>query len=340
MGGTRLLTTAFGAAAVISLVPLTGLSNVVNGFDSLNNYGKPSNGYGGTIPPLDLVREITASTASADFADNNVAYNAASEWYSNKLQVMNVDTKASYLACAEYNRGHEAVTSLREYYSASAVQPVINTKERGSCFLVAASARDAIGMLTDPGRFSLVSAGPLVPTLKIAPGMLEHQTMSADSIADSSGPIDVPATRLRTTHGERMQLPNVRGLSVRLAPGVLPVDDQPEASTTLHSWLAEIMSEDFDMFSTNFWSDPAAPGGPSGHVADHEEGLIRIREWTRAAEVVHTLAEKHGKSPGEVCRLGGTSLHHVDDDLFVVEGERRNRLKNSYTLGLTTCKLT
>ena len=319
MVGTRLVSTAFGAAALTPLLlSLAGFMAGVDAFEGLQRDNKPSNnnGYGGTIPALELVREITSSTAFADFAFNDVAYAAASQWYSDHLRLGDVEARAPYLVCAEYNHGQEAVALLQQRYSASAIQPISNSKERGlSCFLVTASTQDAVSMLSDPEQFNLVTAGPFVPTLKIAPGMLEYQGSPGESF-------DGSATGLRTSHGERMKLSNVRGLSVRLAPGVLPAHDESGADDALiHRWLTGLMSDEFDMFSTNFWTDPEAPAGPSGHVADHEEGIVRIREWTRAAVVVHTLAEEYGKSPGEVCSLGRTTLRYVDDDLLVVEGE-------------------
>lgn len=276
------------------------------------------------LPSLELVQGILASTASADFASNaSATYNAAHEWYEQKLLLAGGDTKASHLVCSEYASGQSALTSLTHHFSATAVHPVANSELQGSCFLVTVSAEQSVKdvLLEISDGFNLVSTCPLLPMLKIAPGILEHPSSSASPPPNTNTTTSNTPLKLRTRYGMGMQLENVRGLSVRLFPGVLPHRDS-SAATFLKELQVELTSDTFSMHRDVFWSDPAAPRGANGEhvVSDSLEGAIRVHEWTRAADVVHGLAVKNWTTAGEVCGLGRARMSYVDSELFIIEG--------------------
>ena len=254
---------------------------------------------------LDKVHKITVSSASTDFAtDNSAGYIAASKWCGERLRRDVVrNSRAPYMVCAEYSEGREALTSLETNFGMSAIQRVSNSEAAGSCFIVTASPSAATDMLSTPGTLSLLSAGPFLPSLKLASGLLDHGL----ELSDLPG-------RLRSTYGADVLLDGVHGLTVRLSPGILPLTrGEPRAREFVRSWHDEIMKT-ASVKSLSFWSDP-----------DFDRSALdktRVREWSRAAAVVDDLASKDGRPVGEVCKLGNLRrMHHVGDDLLKVEGE-------------------
>lgn len=266
-------------------------------------------------PPLSLVKDVLTSTANNDFVNNHSAYLAASDWHIRKLSRCSDDAKAPYLVCADYRDGRQALTALRQQWSRSAVQPVANSNAHGSCFLLTVRPSEASTLLSSPSTFYLTNAGPVIPTVKLASGLLDYGP-SVDPVSDQND----GSTPLRVTYGEQMKLGGVRGLTVRLSPGVLPIGDS-SAKVFLRDWRTGLMSDETDVHAASFWSDPDAPHDIDGHhVAGHAAGMTRVREWNKAAAVIHDLAAEQGRSPGETCQWQRLKVHQVDHDLLLVEG--------------------
>ncbi|CAN0059252.1 unnamed protein product [Scytosiphon promiscuus] len=271
------------------------------------------------LPPklhaVDLakIQKITQSSASHDFAGGERAYAAACNWYAERLlQDGGEGRRAPHLVCADYPEGHRALVSLENAFSKSAIHRVSNSEDDGSCFIVTASPVVGAALVDAPQRFSLQSAAPLLPSLKLATGLVDHgidtpsrlQTVDAEA-ADRSA-------RLRSTYGEAVSHDNVRGLSVRLSPGILPLASDLLARVFVRDWQADLMSETVTMSTASFWSDPGADRTA--------QDKTRVREWSRAAAVVEDLVSKHGRPVGEICGLARLKMHHVGDDLLLVEG--------------------
>ena len=253
---------------------------------------------------LEKIHQITVSSASADFATENTAgYDAASKWYGERLRRDAArDSRAPYIVCAEYNDGRQALTSLESNFGKSAIHRVSNSETNGSCFIVTASPSAATDMLSAPEALSLLSAGPFLPSMKLASGLLDH----GSDVSDRSG-------RLRSTYGEHVSPDNVRGFHVRLSPGVLPANaGESVTGNFVRSWHDDLM-QTVSVSGMSFWTDP-----------DLDRSVLdktRAREWSRAATVVDGLASKHSQSVGEICKLGKLRVHHAGDDLLLVEGE-------------------
>ena len=257
---------------------------------------------------LEKIQKITVSSASTDFAAGfSAGYEVASKWYGERLRRdIPGESKAPYLVCAEYSDGREALNALETNFGGSALHRVSNSETDGSCFIVTVSPSAATDMISAPETFSLLSAGPILPSLKLASGLVDH----GSDVSDSSG-------RLRSTYGERVSPDNVRGLSVRLSPGILPLKiGESFAGDFIHGWRESLMQTG-SVRSMSFWSDP-----------DVDRSVLdktRVREWSRAATVVDDLASKHSRSVGEICKLDNLRMHHVGDDLLLVEGESTRR---------------
>lgn len=254
---------------------------------------------------LSKVQQILVSSVSADFADDSAAYTAASNWYGERL----VDDagghgfKAPYIGCAEYGEGRHALASLENTFGKSAIHRVSNSKAGGSCFIMTASPAVAAPMLAAPETFGLLDAGTFLPSMKLATGLLDHGQNPS-----------IHSGRLQSTYGKSMTPDNkIRGLSVRLSPGTLPVADPSRAVDFISDWHAYLMSDNVGMQATNFWSDPDADRS--------SQDKTRVREWSRAAAVVEGLASKHRRPVGEICNLGEIRMRHVGDDLLLVEGK-------------------
>ncbi|CAM9895106.1 unnamed protein product [Pylaiella littoralis] len=252
---------------------------------------------------LHKIQQVLTSTAPADFAGNPVAYTAASNWQSKRLlrDAAQGDLKAPYICCSKFDEGRRALASLENTFGASAIHSVSNSEADGCCFVVTASTTAVAPFLSTPGNFGLVSAGPFLPSMKLATSLLDH----------GSDTTHHPA-KLRSTYGHGMTVDNVRGLSVRLSPGTLPAADKSLAASFIRDWHAQLTSDSVDMKTVSFWSDPDA---------DHSvQDTARVREWSRAAAVVNGLASKHHQSVGDTCNLRRLRMRHIGDDLLSVEG--------------------
>ncbi|CAN0188034.1 unnamed protein product [Scytosiphon promiscuus] len=278
---------------------------------------------------LDKIERITSSPAPKDFAGSRSAYAAAVDWQTDRLlRDGSTDSRAPYILCADYSEGRKALVSLEEAFSRSAIHRVANSEANGSCFIVTTSPEEAATLINTPERFSLLGAAPFLPSLKLAPGLLDHGAelpSSQGSVVDPD--VAEPSARLRSTYGESFGPNSVVGLSVKLSPGTLPAAGEPLVSAFVRDWHSSIMSEGVTMSTTSFWSDP----GTDRSLQDK----VRIREWTRAAAVVDNLASKHDRSVGDVCRLKGLRMHQVSDDLLALEGGRQTSERNETEINFT-----
>ncbi|CAM9894313.1 unnamed protein product [Scytosiphon promiscuus] len=274
------------------------------------------------LPPqfqaVDLrkIQRITSSTASDDFAESQSAYAAASTWYTERLlQDTTENNVAPYIACADYSEGRRAFASLEHAFSRSAILRVANSEAEGSCFIVTASPAAGTALVDAPERLFLLSAAPFLPSLKLAPGLLDQGLgFDAPSRHGNAGTPDLAdrSERLRFSYGEALRFDGALGLRVKLSPGILPLDGGPVAPGFIRDWHAELMSDSVALQSASFWSDARA--------GRKNLDKSRVREWTRAADVVHGLASKHSRPVGEICDLGRLKVRHVGDDLLSVGG--------------------
>lgn len=268
---------------------------------------------------LDKIQRITLSSASDDFAGGEPAYAAARNWHTEPLlRDGGEGFRAPYIACADYSDGHRALASLETAFSKSATHRVSNNEADGSCFIVTASPTAGTALSQSPEMFSLVSAAPFLPSLKLATGMVDHGLDTPPHLRNADAEAANRSARLRSTYGEAVSLEHVRGLSVRLSPGVLPAGGSL-APAFVRDWHADLMSEGVTLETMSFWSDP----GADRRLQDK----TRVREWSRAATVVDGMASEYGRPAGEICKLGGLRMHHVGDDLLLVEGEKLRRQK-------------
>ena len=163
---------------------------------------------------FEKIQKITVSPASTDFATENAAgCDAASKWCGERLRSDAAwDSKTPYGASFVPSTATVARPSNPwKNFGKSAIFRVSNSETDESCFIVMTSPFAATGMLSAPETSSILVAGPFLPSLKLASDLVDH---GAD-VSDCS-------SRLRYTYGEHVTPDNVRGLSVRLSPGILP----------------------------------------------------------------------------------------------------------------------
>lgn len=263
-------------------------------------------------PSLYLVEKTLLTTAEFDFKGHARGYHTATKWDEERLRVSQHGQQAPHVACARYDLGYNARLCLEAFISPEAVRPVSHSSVHGACFIVTASHGQAAEILEDSSEFNLVSFGPFPSALKIAPGLLEYNTVKGSS---HGGPRD-GSVRLTTTHGVLLRLGNVEGLNVELSPGTLPAH-VADAGLFTSNLLEALMSESMNLHVNNVWSDPAMIGGE--HLAT-PEGILRGREWSRAATVVHELALAGGITPGEICSWETVIAHHSASDVLLVSG--------------------
>ena len=267
-----------------------------------------------SFPSLSLFEKALRTTAIHDFDGHDPAYQAAVRWDRQRLRDQFSNQRAPYLACAEYGKGREATNRLKEFLSSEAVRPASNTVETGACFIVTASNAQATSISAHAEQFWLLSVGPVPSALKLAPGLLDHNDNGNSS------------ERLTTTHGERMRMANVEGLSVELAPGTFRMH-APEVISFAKSLLEDLASKSLDLHIGNVWSDPAMVG------ADHHltnGGAWRAREWIRAADVVQELTEAVDTSPSDICSWENTAIHQASDNVLTVSGTVNHQLCQYY----------
>lgn len=146
--------------------------------------------------------------------------------------------------------------------------------------------------------------------------------------------------RLATLHGERLRNGDIQGLTVELSPGLLPKEKSRQRkgsdcvvctristhsfSVLVEQWLGDLMSPSLDLHATNFWSDPAVLNEENRHHLAGPSASMRVREWSRAANVIHDLSGRRGiasaLAPGDVCGWDGLAIHHADDALLLLTG--------------------
>lgn len=261
-------------------------------------------------PPLGLFEKTVLTTANQDFRGHDQAFEAATRWNEQRLRAGKGDLRAPHLVCAEYGHGREVASGLKRFLSPEAVKPVHHSSEHGACFMATASNAQAVELSAGRAGVDLMSVGSFPSALKIAPGTIEHGG-SASSPEGHNGP-----GRLTATHGPSMRLDNVQGLTVELSPGILPAHSSG-AETFVGDMLEDLMSNSVDLHSGNFWSDPAVLGGEHLTIP---EGVLRGREWSRAATVVHELSAAAETSPGDICSWDGVAMHHAANDVLLVSG--------------------
>ena len=257
-----------------------------------------------SFPSLSLLERALRTTATHDFDGHDPAYQAAVNWDRQRLRDKFSHQRAPYLACAEYREDREVMNRLKEFLSPEAVRPASNAVETGACFIVTASNEQVTSISAHAEQFWLLSVGPFPSALKLAPGLLDHNDNGNSS------------ERLTTTHGERMRMANVEGLSVELAPGTLRMH-APEAISFAKSLLEDLTSKSLDLHIGSVWSDPTMVG------ADHHltnGGAWRAREWIRAADVVEELTEAVDTSPSDICSWDNTAIHQASDNVLTVSG--------------------
>lgn len=152
---------------------------------------------------------------------------------------------------------------------------------------------------------------------------------------------------LLTTPGKAL---SKEGIVVLLSPGSLsPLlngdeDERAVATAALaERWRQELSSASLDLHGTSFWSDTQGPvGGAAATVGLRDGGSAerssapgttttvaasaRVaellgREWVRAAQIVHSMAERGGVTPAEACGWDSLRFDSEGPDLMTVRGE-------------------
>lgn len=263
-------------------------------------------------PSLGLVERALRTTARSEFNGDPQTFDAAATWSGERLRRSDGDPYSSrgpYLACAgDGNGGSEAFARLQRFLSPGAVRPVFVSGEHGTCFVATASHSQAVAFVAnEEDQLGLASFAPFPSALKLAPSLLEHGAGGAAN--------DKPKGRLDAIHGAPMRRGTPEGLTVELSPGTLPTNS--EARSFINDLLGDLMAPSIDLHANNFWSDPA-----SKHTYGNAEvgSAMRMRNWSRAAMVVHELSESGRTSPGDICAWDTVGAHHAGDDLLLVSG--------------------
>ena len=257
---------------------------------------------------LRFVERSLLTTAHDSFGGHAKGFEAAAQWSGERLRTSQGGVRAPHLVCTEYSRGGETISRLQEFLSPEAVQPVAHSSASGACFLVTASHTEAQALSDNPD-FGLTSISPFPSDLKVAPGVLEHADSGPDQVNQSPG-------RLTTTHGQSMRMNNVEGLNLELSPGTLPAHSL-QARMYIADLLDDLMSESINLHATSIWSDPVAADGE--HLTT-PAGILREREWSSSATLVHELSVSGRTTPGDICSWGSISMHHAANDLLLVSG--------------------
>ncbi|CAM9790716.1 unnamed protein product, partial [Ectocarpus fasciculatus] len=265
----------------------------------------------GSPPALALVENALLTTAKDDFNGHAGAFEAAATWDGERLRHSQDGTRAPHLACARYGEGQETSSRLKQFLSTEAVRVVSHSEDHGACFFASASYAQAAAIMEDQEQFGLESFSPFPSALKLSPGLVDHSESRDKDEETRSG-----RDRLSATHGARMRMPNVEGLSVELTPGTLPARSA-EAASFVNDIVGDLMSTSVDLHSTNVWSDPRMAAGE--HLSS-PAGAVRANDWSKAASVVHELSEAAGTSPGDICSWNRISVHHPGDDSLLVSG--------------------
>lgn len=260
-------------------------------------------------PSLGQMEKVLHSTAPEDFDGNNAAFLSATSWDEPRLN-LNPHRHSAYLACAEYGNGREGLDQLESVIPKFGIRRISNAQDLGTCYIVAANATQSLEVISagrQSRRNGISTFGPIPSALKLAPGLLDYE---------GALPSDSENQRLTTMHGFRMKLDNVIGLDVSLAPGVLPARSK-ESEAFIQTLQEDLRSEFLDLHSSNVWSDPAA--SRNTHRAT-DAGVLRVREWTRASDLVHELSSEVGTSPGDICSWNDAHVLQTGDDFITITG--------------------
>lgn len=146
--------------------------------------------------------------------------------------------------------------------------------------------------------------------------------------------------RLSTSHGDAMRQRNVYGLNIEMTPGIFGersdshLSDQDKVNhDAVRELVADLrnglMSGSLLLHDISVWSDRGMLPGERTHLR-HSSGSLRVREWTRAADVVHSriMTREEGKtqegsgarSPSEVCGWLDLRFAYGGDGLLLVTG--------------------
>lgn len=309
-------------------------------------------------PPLNLLEGALLTGAREEFEGNQEAYEAAASWTLQRLSGTEEGSKRRnwnsrsipHFACADNKdtAAHGATDQQRrrpsqlveDLLSAGSVRMVSHIRAQGlSCFVATATA-EQVAVLEAAGleTLGLRNFGPFPTVLKIAPGLLQIQdgpTTARDNSgtdATTTRDRDSASRRLSVIHGEVARMDNVGGLTVELSPGVLPKRDFDVADSLIADILDGLLSPSNDLHANAYWSSSrgglsaAEDGITIGAGSYPSASALRIREWTRAANVVRSLTssgrEEGGGAvtAGDVCSWDSIRLHHPDRDSLTVTG--------------------
>lgn len=251
---------------------------------------------------LDTLTDVLASTAQQDFGGHDRLFAAASNWETKRVRKSG--RRGPYLACANYDIARGALSKLMLQLGKACVLRVSNSPSLGTCFVVTASPAQARAMTADLVPNMLTHFVILPSGLKLVPGLLDHETVGSNP------------GQLATTRGYRMLHDNVAGLNVELSPGIFTAHD-PAVGLFIEDLRGRLMSSALDLYSTTFWADKE---GAVGHLL-YPAGELRIREWMRAADVVHGRSRKEGEVPGTICSWNKLVLLQSGSGTIMIMGK-------------------
>ena len=274
-------------------------------------------------PPLSLIEKTLITTAKDDFAGSEDAYELAVAWHRDRLEAAtprssNDTAPCPFMACGPYSTARETMSRLQEAFSPRSIRRLHVGKEHGACLMLTMASMEAAAAVSENlPAYGLLTFAPFPSVLKLAPGLLEHGSEPAIESRDST-------SRLATTHGKSMREGDVLGLNLQLSPGVLPAHHKA-ADPFIDELFQGLMAESLDLHEINFWSAPENMM-LAGDIADHDgrwasSSGLRVREWHRAAGVVHGLSGNGGGGAvGDVCGWEHVSVHHAGDDILFLTG--------------------
>lgn len=334
-----------GAIAVATSIPAAPQGE--------QNHGTPTSLQ---YPSLSVIQGTLITSAEKAFNSDEGAFFSSVDWH--RRTNLNTDDRvhhpAAYLACTprDFPDGLAVLRRLQALSSSeSTVRLVSSSDEYGICFFVTATPEQAEYIRSSCPLFSNGGSGTWMPypsTLKLAPGLLDHEGAFASDSSDGNNRSgddkgdrgtgkgkagdSSPSARLTTTYGKSLKFPRddgrfsspINGLTIQLAPGILPATSrrrrETEQDTTgvtewfengeqiLDEWLEELMANSLNIYETNFWSSESGAVATSNGLESSREDALLPREWNRAAEVLHNLGG--GVGAGEGPTVGSACSWH------------------------------
>lgn len=260
-------------------------------------------------PSLDVVDAVLNSEAAREFGGDGNVYHGAAEWERKRLLALG--RAGPHLGCAAYGDGGKALSELRSALGDASIHRVSNSRERGTCFIVRATASDAALISLDLAYYGLDAFGILPSALKLSPGLLDFSGDDGASYNYEGG--------LAATYGRSMHAENVGGLEVQLVSEALP-SPQIASTAIAPDVIDDLVSASVELHSLNFWSDEKARSSKDGNPVD----LSRARTWTRAASLVHQLiisGDEEGLTPARICSWDSLRVLHGNGHSLFVLGE-------------------